>query len=176
MDAIFALKTRRSVRRFRPDPIPEAIIRDIVDCGRLAATGCNVQPWEFVVVRQGTLRHRIAQATDAGRFIAQAPVCIILLCHDTKYFLEDGSAATQNLLLAAHAHGLGACWVAGDKKGYAAEVLRWVGAPEGMKLMSLVAMGYTNGEGPSAPKRQLDEVLHWEKFGQRGSGSPAESA
>ena len=60
--------------------------------------------------------HRIANTTDYGKFIEDAPVCVLLLCRGTKYYREDGSAAAENILLASRAHGLGSCWVAGDKK------------------------------------------------------------
>lgn len=114
-------------------------------------------------------RHRVAprvamqKAADYGRFIAEAPVCVAVLSRQTKYYLEDGSAATLNILLAAHAHGLGACWVAGDKKPYAAKVVQMVGAPEDYRLISLVSIGYP-AEEPKTGKRALREMLHWERF------------
>ncbi|MEK7753299.1 MAG: nitroreductase family protein, partial [Acidobacteriota bacterium] len=66
-------------------------------------------------------------------------------------------------LLAAHAHGLGACWIAGDKKPYADAVRKLLGAPDGFNLVSLIALGYP-GEQPVREKRPLDDVLHWEKY------------
>ena len=131
MDAIEVLKTRRSVRAYKREPVPKKVIEDIVDCGRLAPTAVNIQPWEFVVVTDPQALRRIAKATDYGGFIADAPVCVVVMCRDTKYYLEDGSAATENILLAARAHGLGSCWVAGDKKPYAAEICRLVELPCG---------------------------------------------
>jgi len=163
MDAIEVLKTRRSVRAYRGEPVPRTIIEDVIDCGRLAATAINIQPWEFVVVTNRDLLRSIAQTTDHGKFISQAPACVVVLCGDTKYYLEDGSAATENILLAARAHGLGSCWVAGDKKAYASDLCRLVGAPRGHKLVSLIPMGYP-AETPELTKRPLADVLHWEKY------------
>jgi nitroreductase len=163
MDAIEVLKTRRSVRAYRGEPVPRKVIEDAIDCGRLAATAVNIQPWEFVVVTEPEMLRRIAETTDHGRFIAQAPVCVLVLCADTKYYLEDGSAATENILLAARAHGLGSCWVAGDKKPYASQICRLVGAPRGYKLVSLIPIGYP-AESPEPSKRPLSAVLHWEKY------------
>ncbi|MFO7974460.1 MAG: nitroreductase family protein [Candidatus Hydrogenedentota bacterium] len=163
MDAIEALKSRRSIRSFKPDPVRKEVIEDIVDCGRLAATGRNEQLWEFVVVTKPEMRKQIAETTDFGKFIATAAACIAVICQDGKYYIEDGAAATQNMLVAARAHGLGTCWVAGDKKPYADKLRAMVGAPEGYKLVSLVALGHP-GEFPSPAKRELSEVLHWEKF------------
>ena len=163
MDAIEVLKTRRSVRAYTRAPVPRKIIEDIVDCGRLAPTANNVQPWEFVVVTDPELLRRIAVITEYGKFIADAPVCVVVLSRDTKYYLEDGSAATENILLAARAHGLGSCWVAGDKKPYASEICRLVGAPRSHKLVSLIPIGYP-AESPEKSKRPLSDVLHWEKY------------
>jgi nitroreductase len=163
MDAIEVMKTRRSVRAYTRAPVPRKIIEDIVDCGRLAPTANNVQPWEFVVVTDPELLRRIAETTEYGKFIADAPVCVVVLSRDTKYYLEDGSAATENILLAARAHGLGSCWVAGDKKPYVTEICRLVAAPRGYKLVSLIPIGYP-AESPEKSKRPLSDVLHWEKY------------
>ena len=163
MDCIEALKTRRSVRAYTGEPVSREVIEDIIDCGRLAATAINIQPWEFVAVTEPAMLRAIAGVAEFGRFIAQAAVCVVVLCKDTKYYLEDGSNASQNILVAARAHGLGSCWVAGDKKPYAEKVARMVGAPEGYKLISLLPIGRP-AEQPHKDKRPLSDVLHWEKF------------
>jgi nitroreductase len=163
MDAIEMLKTRRSIRAYAADTVSKEIIGDIVDCGRLAATARNEQPCEFVVVTDKAMRTALAGLAPNGPFIADAPVCIVVLARDGTYYLEDGCAATENLLLAARAHGLGSCWVAGDKKPYAAQVLEMLKAPVGYKLISMVAIGHTSAQ-PKPAKRGLMEVLHWECF------------
>jgi nitroreductase len=163
MDCISALKTRRCVRAYTGEPVPQEVLTDLIDCGRLAATAINIQPWEFVVVTAPPTLRAIADAADFGKFVAQAAACIVVLCRDTKYYLEDGCNASQNILVAAHAHGLGGCWIAGDKKPYAETVRRMVGAPDGFRLVSLLAIGHP-AENPEKTKRPLAEVLHWEKF------------
>jgi nitroreductase len=163
MDAIEALKTRRSIRAFKSQPIPKEILEDLIDCARLAPTARGEEPWEFVVVTDADKRKWIAKTTDYGPFIADAPACVAVLCKDSKYYLEDGSAATENILLAAQAHGVGSCWVAGDKKPYATAICAKLGAPEGYKLISLVALGYSD-QKPQPSKRLLSQVLHWEEF------------
>ncbi len=165
MDALECLRTRRSIRSFLADPVPEETVREIVDAGRLAATARNVQPWEFVVVTGQALRRKLAEIMEYGKFIVDSPVCIVILCKDTKYYLEDGCAAAENMLLAAHALGLGGCWVAGDKKPYADAVRQMVGAPEGYRLVASVALGKASPtQRPYPSKRSLDEVIHWEHF------------
>lgn len=163
METIKALKTRRCKRKFLPTPVPKKVVEDIIDCGRLAPSAVNIQPVEFIVVIKGKIRKRIAEMADYGRFIAEAPVCIAVFSRQTKYYLEDGSAASENILLAAHAHGLGACWVAGDKKAYAEKVRQLLGVPQNFKLITLIPLGYSKEE-PKPAKRKLKDVLHWEKY------------
>jgi nitroreductase len=163
MDAIECMKTRRSVRTYLDKPVPKEIIKDIVDCGRLAATAINIQPWVFVAVQDAENRKKIADITDHGKFIEHAPACIVVLCLDSKYYLEDGCAAVQNILNAATAHGLGSCWVAGDKKEYAPRIVELLGAPNDFKLVALVSIGYTDQQLKPV-KKPLSEVLKWEKF------------
>jgi nitroreductase len=163
MDAIEVLKTRRSIRAYEDKPVDKAVIEDIVDCARLAASAMNYQPWEFIVVTDLQARKELSEIAAHGRFIAEAPVCIITVCQDGEYAVLDGCAATQNILLAAKAHGLGSCWVAGVGKAYAQDVLTAIGVPAGYTLISLVAIGYSN-QTPKPPKRQLSEVIHWDKF------------
>lgn len=163
MDAIECLKTRRSVRKFTAKRIDKAVIEDIVDCARLAATAINIQPWIFVAVTEGEIRRAIADVTDHGKFIADAPCCIAVFCEKVKYYLEDGCAATQNILLAAKAHGLGSCWVAGDKKPYCEDIRALLGVPENYTLVSLCAIGYPESV-PEPAKKGLSQVLYWERF------------
>ncbi len=163
MDAMQVLVSRRSVRKFKSKPVPRELLEAIVNTGRLAPTARNVQPCAFVVVTDSGLRAALTEINEYGKFIAQAPACIVVLSQPTKYYLEDGSAATTNMLNAAAACGLGACWVAGDKKPYAARIVELVGAPPDMRLVAQIAVGYPD-ETPAIEKRPLAEVLHWEQF------------
>jgi nitroreductase len=166
MDAFEALTTRRSIRHFTSEPVSRDQIEKIIDAGRMAASACNEQPWEFVVVTDAAVRAQLAELSIHGKFIAESPVCVVVFSKTWDYFLEDCCAATQNLLVAARALGLGTCWVAGDKKPTAPQICALLGAPEGFRLVSLIALGHvdTTSRLRNPPKRALDEVLHWEKF------------
>jgi nitroreductase len=163
MDALTCLKTRRSVRTYRSDPVPPAIVEDIVDCARLAPTAFNRQVWTFVVVQAADTRARIAEITGHAGFIAQAPVCVGVFCGPTEYWVEDGCASTENILLAAWAHGLGTCWVGGYQTPYGNQVRELVGVPAEQQLVSLVALGYP-AEEPPVEKKPLTDVLRWERY------------
>jgi len=164
MEALEAIKARRSVRQFEDRPVRRELLERLVDAGRLAPTAINIQPLEFVVVTDESVKNRIGASTDHGKFIADAPAMIAVLSKDTKYYLEDGCAATTNILLAATGLGLGACWVAGDKKPYCDKICGVLGVPAGYKLVSLIPVGYPAAPAPEVPKRALQELIHWEKF------------
>lgn len=163
-DALQVLRERRTVRVYdESKPVSREILETIVDCGRLACTARNEQPWEFVVITDPATRTRIASLAQNGKHIANAAACIAVFCGDTRYYVEDGSAATQNILNAAWALGLGGCWVAGDKKDYAGEIRDLLGAPADKKLVSLIALGHP-AAFPAPQKRALKDVLHWERY------------
>ncbi|HUU26717.1 MAG TPA: nitroreductase family protein [archaeon] len=165
METLEALRGRRSIRHYQATPVEREVIEKVVDAGRLAATGRGVEPWEFLVVTDAATRGKLAGLCDYGKFIAEAPVCLVVLCRETKYYLEDGSAASQNMLVAAYALGLGTCWVAGDKKPYANRITKMLEVPKNYKLVSLVALGYPSpDQPPRKAKRKIEEVIHWEKF------------
>jgi nitroreductase len=157
------IKRRRSVRKFEPKPISEEIIRDILDCARLAPTANNLQPWLFGAVTDPSIRREIAELTEYGKFIKDCAVCFAVFADSTKkYFLEDGCAATENILLACAAHGIGSCWVAGHKKVYVDSIRKLLKVPEPYTLIALIAAGYSK-EQPSPKKKTLDEVTFFNK-------------
>ncbi len=160
-----AIIKRRSVREYLPKEVSKEILIKIVDAARLAATARNEQPWEFVVVTDKARKTEIAGiSAPNGAFIAEAGAVIAVFCLDSKYYLEDGSAATENILVMAADSGLGACWVAGDKKPYCREISDLLGVPKEYKLVSLVSLGYPKNAPKVIPKRKVEEVLHWQAF------------
>jgi nitroreductase len=160
------LRIRRSVREFQNKGIAKDQLEKIIDTARFAPSARNVQPWEFVLITDKPKLIALAQLAENGRFMAQAAACIAVFSTDTKYYLEDGCAATCNILLAATALGIGSCWIAGDKKPYAHQVNTLLNAPVNIKLISLIALGYPQDKNcfKASDKRQLKELLHWEKF------------
>jgi len=166
MDAIEIIKKRRSIREYKDKPIPKQALEKMVDAARLAPTARNVQPWEFIVVTEPSTLTKLGELAENGRFLAQAKACIAVFSSDTKYYLEDGCAATENILLAAASLDIGSCWVAGDKKPYCSEVSKLLNVPATFKLISLISLGYPPSEKGFrvAEKRSLSEVIHWERF------------
>lgn len=164
MQATDALKRRRSVRTFLAQSIPANLIEQLIDCARFAPTARNIQPWEFIVVTEKKVLENFASFIDNAKFIKGCTCCIAVFCQDTKYYLEDGCAATVNILTAAVDLGLGACWVAGDKKLYCDKVKQILSVPVELKLVSLIALGFPVNKNQEVPKKTVKEILHWEKF------------
>ncbi len=164
MDFFETVKKRISVRQYSTKPIDESLLAKLVDCARLAPTARCVQPWEFIVVSDKKDLAWLGEIAPNGKFLKNAAAAIIVLCQDTKYYLEDGCAATENILLAATALGIGSCWVAGDKKDYTFQVLNHFGAPQSFKLISIVALGYPQSEPSPQPRKTLSEILHKGRF------------
>jgi nitroreductase len=158
------IKSRHSVRKFKPDPVDPVIIRDAIECARHAPTAMNVQPWLFGIVQDRKMLEKIAQLTEHGKFIAKAPLCIAVFGEkNATYYLEDCCAATENLIIALQAHGIGSCWVAGDKKPYAEEVQKLLNVPDTYTLVSLVPAGIP-ADISIVQKKDLKQVVFKELY------------
>lgn len=164
MNTIEAIKTRRSVREYSDKEISKEDLKQIIDCARMAATARNIQPWQFVVVRDSVKLAKISELAPNGSFIKGANAAVIVFSEDTKYYLEDGSASICNIMLAAHALGIGSCWIAGDKKPYCEDIKKLFNAPVEMKLVGMVSLGYAKEAVAEKEKKSVDEVLKWESF------------
>lgn len=164
MEFFEVVKNRKSVREYSDKVAPKGLIEKVVDAGRLAATARNEQPWEFIVAYDKKTLKKICDMCPNGPFIKDASCLIIVFSRDTKYYIEDCSAATQNMLLAIEALGMGGCWIAGDKKDYAEDIRKMFNAPDGYKLVSMITAGYPKKEEKPHLKKSLKDVLRWEKY------------
>ncbi len=174
MNCLEALKTRRSVRRFKPDMIPENDLMEILNAGRLAPTAGNFQPWEFIVVKERETIAALREATYDRQELMITPPVVVVVCADPKksehygergmnYFcLIDCANATDYMLLAAHALGYGGCWVGGFSEKAVRKVL---GIPDNIRVVSLMPLGKPGeGEPWDPPKRKLEDIVRWSKW------------
>jgi nitroreductase len=159
MDVLEAIRNRRSVRRYKNVVIPKADLETIVDAGRLAATGSNRQPWDFIIV---TAKPMIVNFKVSGAWIQESSaVIVVVMDPKSRWWVEDGAAAIENMLLASTALGYGSCWVEGDALPHEDRIKSLLGIPTG--VMVLIPIGIP-AETPNPRKKSLEEVLHWEKF------------
>ncbi len=161
MDALEVIRTRRSIRRYKNEVIPKCDLETIVDAGRLAATGSNQQPWDFIVVTEKSTIHNFKVS---GVWIGEASAVIaVVMDPKSRWWVEDGAAAIENMLLASTALGYGSCWVEGDALPHEARLKSLLGIPPDRRVMALVPIGIP-AETPRPGKKPVQEVLHWEKF------------
>jgi nitroreductase len=161
MDALEAIRKRRTVREFTGDEVPQDVLEKIVDAGRLAATGRNRQPWEFIVV---TDREMIKHFSIDIQWVEKSGAVIAVVMDPTsKWWVEDGSAAVENMLIAATALEYGSCWFGGYTHRRDEEFKTLLGVPEDKKLFTLVPIGVPIN-WPTIEKKPLEEVMRWEKY------------
>ena len=165
---VTVIKSRRSIRKYRDTPVPAVAIQDALECARQAPTARNEQPWLIGTVQDRETLKKIAALADYGSFIANAQVCFAVFTEKAqKYYLEDGCAATMQLILGLWAYGVGSCWVAGEKKTYANEVRALLGVPDRYTLVALVPAGYP-ADMPAqeilVKKKDLAEITFSERF------------
>lgn len=170
MEVFEAIRARRSVRRYARDPIPDGVLEELLSAAILAPSAGNAQPWRFIVVRDQKLKEGLVSAAYGQGFLAEAPA-VIVVCADlerarrayrergeTLYCLQDTAAATQNLLLAATAKGLGTCWVGAFDEGKVAKVLQ---LPKGLRPVVLIPVGKPAETPAARPRRPLSEVVEY---------------
>lgn len=170
MDTFTCIRRRREIREYLAKPVPEESLQKILEAGRLAPSSKNSQPWYFVVIRNRETLKEISELTPTGAHIAEASLAIAVLMDGAKLPEIDGARAIQNMVLAAWDIGIGACWVTNF---YDDAVKDLLGAPQRMKLVSVIPFGY-----PIEPKtklkkirKSLDEIVHYERFGERRNSS-----
>ena len=164
MDALEAIRKRRSVRKYTGDPIPREDLETIVDAGRLAATGGNRQPWDFVVATDRTLIDGLKVAAawmdKAGAIIA------VVVGPSTRWWVEDASAAIENILIASTALGYGSCWLEGWTLPHEDAFKALLGVPEDRRLLTLIPIGVPVS-WPTREKKPLEAVIHWQRYGEK---------
>ena len=163
MNLLEGIYTRRSIRQFTDQPVDREQLLEVIKAGTWAPSGLNNQPWRFVIVRSENVRKELAKNTRYNFIIERAPSCIAVfvdrsvMYSDVKDHQSMG-ACIQNMLLAAHALGLGAVWL-GEILKNADAVRTLFGLPENMELMAVVAIGHPATDKHSSRRKDLPEVL-----------------
>lgn len=173
MDLFKAIKNRRSIRAYTREDVSDRDVEKLIDTARWAPSAGNIQPWEFVIVRDSKIKQKLAAAALDQTFIEEAPVVIVVCADEAQssegygsrgaslYCLQDTAAATQNILIAAYALGLGTCWVGAFREELVREALK---APLNMRPVAIIPVGHA-AEKPRAPTRKsFQEIVHFEAF------------
>jgi nitroreductase len=168
-----AIIQRQSVRSFDGSrPVAQETVVQLLEAGFAAPSANNSRPWEVLVVTDAALRDQLAETHNWSYFVKDAPV-VFVVCGDPRkspeHWVEDCSAMVENLLIAAQALGLGACWVAacGDpERKRQAHVRTALGIPDEIYPVALIPVGYPREQLKRRTPRVLTQALHYERFGE----------
>lgn len=166
MDILELIKTRRSVRKFTPEKVSEDEIGKLIEAGRWAPSSGNRQPWKFIIVTNRAKIQELSSVLTTGRFISEAPLAIAVVVDPTasRRYLEDGAAAIQNILLEAHAIGLGACWIGCYDAPQEDPARNLLNIPGSERLQAIIAVGHPV-ETQEKTRKHIDEIVFHESFG-----------
>ncbi|MBS3097323.1 nitroreductase family protein [Candidatus Woesearchaeota archaeon] len=181
MDTLECIKTRRSVRKYKDKPVEWEKIVNILHAGKSAPCAGNIQNWKFIVIRDEANRKKVAKAALEQGWMEDAPVHIIVIAEPEKaarfygtrgerlYTIQNCAAAVENMLLAAHAQGLGACWVGAFNED---EIMYTTNLPEEAIAHAIITIGYADEKPPMPPKNRIEHVTYLEKWWNRRKVPP----
>jgi nitroreductase len=165
-EVLNAIKNRRTIRKFKPDPIDKEKLQMILDAGRWAPSFSNLQPWKFIVIKDPDLKNKLDKASRENVLhlgINEAPA-VILVCVDRRidplHAIEAGAAATQNMALAGHSLGLGVGWIGVWGTEAEAAIQKLFQLPETTRVVSLLPVGYP-AESPQSHRKPLEEFVQF---------------
>lgn len=170
MDTIECIKTRRSVRKFENKPVSWDDLMTILDAGRLAPSAGNLQSWKFIIVKDPDPKEQIARACVDQLWIADAAFIIVIVSESEKmkrfydargerlYSVQGCAAAAENMLLAAHNQGLGACWIGAFDEEKIKTIL---GCPAETRPQIIIPVGYPAETAQKPNKYPLENVAYW---------------
>ena len=164
-----AIKKRQSVRSYQDKEIPEAVLRQVLEAGRLAPSANNKQHWKFIVVKDKDLRKKLVPACKNQEFVGEAPVVIAGCGTDPDYVMSNGehaysidlAIALEHMSLEAASLGLGTCWIGAFYQEQVKEIL---GVPEGVRIVNLLTLGYPEKLGPKTGRKPLSEIVCYDKY------------
>jgi nitroreductase len=171
-DRIAFLRRLRAIRRFRPDPVPQDVVDDLLEVARWTGSARNLQPWELVVIRDRQTLRVLAEARGYAGHLAHAPLGIVLVMAGERPEQEtyDEGRLSERIMLAALAHGLGSSigWLVGEGRAAAKEIL---GIPPERVVRTVFSWGYPDEEARrSRPRtdqtrKPLSQIVHEERYG-----------
>lgn len=168
MDAIEAITGRKVQRAFARTPVEAEKLAGIVSAGRHAMSARNLQPWQFIVIRNGEALREIGALCSTGRFVADAPSAIVVLKDksNARWADVDCAQAVQNMATAAWAFGLGTCWVGNFD---AQKIAGLLGIPDEWAIFTILPFGYPDAANPPQPRplKSRIEMVSYERYGNR---------
>lgn len=174
MDLLEVMRNRRSVRSYTGEAVPQEKVDQILKAGLLSASGKNLKPWEFIVVRDKEVLAKLSKSRAAGAAMIEHADCAIVVVGDTEktdVWTEDCSAAMTNMHLMADCLGIGSCWVQGrlreasDGRTTEVYIRELLGIPDKYGVEAMLSLGMTKEHPAAYSLEDLPmEKVHCEKF------------
>jgi nitroreductase len=169
MDAMDAILSRRSIRKYTSEPVPDQLLEELLGAAMSAPSAGNEQPWHFIVITDRGMLNEIPRYHPYSHMVREAPVAILVCCdiqldkHDGLW-VQDCSAATENLLIAVQAKGLGGVWLGVYPREERVTGLRkLLSIPENVVPFSLIPIGYPGEQKPRADRYDTSRV-HYNRW------------
>ena len=168
MEVYDCIRPRRTVRDFKPDPVPNRIVNRILRAGRWAPSSSNVQPWHFIVIKDPATLKAMGGIATQGTFLGHAPLAIAIVMENATRPQLDAGRALQQMELVAWSEGLGTCFVGLRAEEQQVALKELLGIPSEMELITILPFGYREEgfTGRGVARKPMSEIAHSEKFGQ----------
>jgi len=164
MDVFEAIRTRRSIRKYRPELVPEEKLEMILEAARLAPSAGNRQPWRFVVVQNVDRKKALAEVANNQAFLKDAAAIIVAVGDpeaSARWYEKDTMIALEHMVLAATALGYGTCWIGAFDEDAAKRLLR---IPARMKVVAILPIGVSSEKPAPKPRKELSEIFFKEEW------------
>jgi nitroreductase len=172
LSVLEVIKARGSIRSYKDKPIPKQVLLDVLEAARMAQSAANRQPWEFIVVTDRAIRKKLVQAAGNQSFVGEAATVVVCLANPEESasvgpfegFLIDLAIAIENMVLTAWDLGIGSCWIGAYNEEKLKELLD---VPRNLRVTSLLTLGYPDEKAGPKYRKDLDEVVHYQKYGRK---------
>ncbi|MEM2341057.1 MAG: nitroreductase family protein [Candidatus Bathyarchaeia archaeon] len=168
MEVFKVISERRSIRKYKKEPIPDEILERILEAGRLAPSAANRQPWCFIVVKDENVKNKLIDACRGQKFVGDAGAVIAVLGDPgaSRWYKQDPFIAASFMTLEAYEEGLGVCWIGAFEEEKVKQVLKM---PENLSVIILLTVGYPDEEPAPKPRKPREEIFFLDEYGKKYS-------
>jgi nitroreductase len=171
MEFYEVIRKRKSVRKYKTDPIPDDVLNNILEAGRIAPSAKNIQPWHFILIKDPPTKKKIAEASHGQHWMANADV-ILCGCALEKNawdrmggymsaFPVDLAITMDHMILAAANEGLGTCWIGAFDEKTVKDIL---GVPDDVRIVAMTPIGYAAEEPKDRGRKELKDIVSYDKY------------
>ena len=165
MEVFKVISERRSIRKYRREPIPDDSLERIMEAGRLAPSAANRQPWYFIVVKDEKVKNELVGACKGQKFVGEAGAVIAILGDPriSRWYRQDPFIAASFMTLEAHEEGLGVCWIGAFEEEKVKQILK---VPKELSVIILLTIGFPGEKPPARPRKPREEIFFLDEYGK----------